>query len=202
MFAQLANAILHTQDDFSKQTLFNALYDYLCESDEPTQSDIIFVFGSKSTFRIEKAVKLYREGYASRVCISGRGPFYEQELTEISEAEKLAAYALAQGVPAEALIIEAESITVPDNVKRSLSMLEQGPIAHNSFILVNSPFSQRRGWAHFQKMSEPGTRLVRNNTDRVSEEFSRDRWYHNETGTKIVLKEFFGLRVSELLNTS
>lgn len=197
LFSDLVKNILHTE----RQNLFDAVYDYLSEADTLQKADIIFVFGSKSTLRIERAVELYKQGYAPKIMISGKGPFYEQKET-LSEAEKLGQYAIDHGVPQEALILEKESITIPDNVKRSLNLLEKKSIPHESIILVNSPFSQRRGWAHFSKMSEVGTTLIRVNARTVYRQFSKDGWYKDEVGVKVIVKEFFSLRFSELLNTS
>lgn len=202
MFTDLVDNILQTQEDAEKQKLFDNLYDYLSESDSEQKADIIFVFGSKSTFRIEKAIKLYEAGYAPKILVSGKGPFYEKDKELVPEAQKLAEYALERGVAESALILEKESITVPDNVKRSLNMLQRQSIPHNSFILVNSPFSQRRGWAHFSKFSAEGTKIIRSNVDTVSDQYSKDGWYKNEVGAKTIVKEFFGLRMSEILNTS
>jgi len=202
MFNDLIDATLSAKGDVEKLNLFNELFDYLSEEDEPEHADIIFVFGSKQTFRIEKAVDLYKRGYAPKILVSGKAPFYEKDIVSMSEAEVFAAYAIEHGVPGDALIVEKNSITVPDNVKRSLNILEETHVPHRSIILVNSPFSQRRGWVHFSKMSSVGTKLLRANVDKVSDTFSRDGWYKNETGVKVVIKEFFGLRVSELINTS
>jgi len=202
MFNDLTSNILRTQDDPTMQGLFNDLYDYLSETDELTHADLIFVFGSKSTFRVEKAINLYNEGLAPKILISGKSPFYEREKVQVSEAETLAQYARDQGIPASALILENNSITVPDNVKRSLNLLEKESISHQSIILVNAPFSQRRGWAHFNKMSKKGTRLIRSNTDKVSEQFSRNGWYRSQAGVRVIIKEFFGLRVSRLMGTA
>lgn len=201
MLTDLVSSILQTQDNEQKQKLFNNVYDYLSESDGEQKADIIFVFGSKSTFRIEKAIKLYEIGCAPKIMISGKEPFYEAGKDMVPEAQKLAEYAIKRGVPESALILEKESITVPDNVKRSLNMLERESIPHDSFILINSSFSQRRGWAHFSKFSTEGTNLTRNNADTILEQYSRDGWYRNEIGAKTIIKEFFGLRMSEILNT-
>ena len=201
MFNNLVDNILSTQDDRVKQRLFDNLYDYLSEEDALEKSDLIFVFGAKQTFRIEKAVDLYKQGYAPKILVSGRSPSYENSVT-ISEAEKFTEFAIKHGVHQKDIILEEESITVPDNVKRSLNLLESENIKHNSIILVNSPFSQRRGWAHFSKMSKVGTKILRVNSDKVSDMFTKDGWHKSEVGTKIVVKEFFALRISELINTS
>lgn len=202
LFSGLVENILCTQNEPARQELFNNIYDYLSQSDEPEQADIIFVFGSKMLTRTEKAVQLYKEGFAPKIVLSGRGPFYELDKHEKPEAEILAGYALDKGVPKTALILEKESITIPDNVKRSLNLLERDGVPHKRIILVNSPFSQRRGWAHFSKMGESGTKLIRVNADSTLERYSRNGWYHDETGVKLVAKELFGLKLSEMLNTS
>ncbi len=200
IFDRLAQAIYSHKEDPSKIELFNNLYDYLSEQDSPENADLIFVFGAKSTFRVEKAIDLFDRGYVPKILISGHGPFYEGE-TQLPEADRLSQFAIEHGVPKECLIIENESVTVPDNVKRSLNLLEKLDVNHKKIILVNSPFCQRRGWVHFQKFSPSGSELIRINTDKVSPQFSRDGWYKDMDGIKTVLKEFFGLRVSELINT-
>ncbi len=201
MFNCLIDDILNAQGDPSKQKLFDDLYDYLSEQDTPEKADLIFVFGAKQTFRIEKAIDLYKNRYASKILVSGRSPLYENE-NAVSEAQLFAQFAIEHGVPKEDIIMEKESITIPDNVKRSLNLLERENIKHDSIILVNSTFSQRRGWVHFSKMSKVGTKLIRVNVDKVSDMFSKSGWYKNETGVKVIVKEFFGLRMSEILNTS
>jgi len=202
MFNDLIDAVLNTPNDPRRQELLDSLYDYLSEEDGIEKSDLIFVFGSKATFRTEKAISLYKKGYAPKILISGKGPFYEKDKEIAPEAEMLGKFAIEHGVAEKDLILEKESISVPDNVKRSLNLLEKEGVPHKSIILVNSPFSQRRGWGHFNKMSKVGTKLLRANVDKVSDKFSREGWYKNEIGVKIVIKEFFGLRVSEFVNTS
>lgn len=202
MFTTLADRIASSDTSDTERILFNDAYDYLAEEDELAPADVIFVFGLKTTFRVEKAIRLYRERIAPKILISGRCPFYEIGRDGLPEAETLANFAREQGVPNEALILESDSITVPDNVKRSLNLLEQGSIARCRIVLVNSPCAQRRGWAHFSKFSQQGTELIRVNVDKVSEQFSKAGWYHSEAGVKLILKEFFGLRLSTIINSA
>jgi len=202
VYNDLVTNVLSAQNDTTSQKFFNDVYDYLAEEDKLQKADLIFVFGSKQIFRTEKAIKLYKQRYASKILISGKSPFYEREENVVSEAESLGEFAVKRGVPEDVLILEKEAISVPDNVKRSLNLLEKENIPHSSIILVNSTFSQRRGWVHFSKMSNEGTKLLRVNADKVTERFSREGWYRDEVGTRVIIKEFFGLWVSNMINTS
>ena len=202
LFEDLEQNILISPCNDELKSMFDALYEYLSEEDKPEEVDFIFVFGSKSNFRIEKAISLYKLKYAPKIFISGKGPYYEEGSHGLAEAEKLAEFATSQGIPPGDILVEKKSITVPDNVKRSLNMLDGMRISNPSFILVNSTFSQRRGWAHFKKFSNTGTKIIRCNVDSVSEQYSKDGWHKSEIGIRVILKEFFGLRMSEILNTS
>jgi uncharacterized SAM-binding protein YcdF (DUF218 family) len=172
------------------------VYDYLSEEDAPVQSDLIFVFGSASNFRIDKAIELFNRGLAKTIMISGRGPYYEN--SDSAEADKLAARAMESGVPESALIKERESITVPDNVKRSLNLLERDGVRHDSIILVNSPFAQRRGWAHFRKLSNSAVYRVNSES---SPKYQKDHWFEQEETIKVVVNEFVKMKIALILNT-
>ena len=202
MFEGLVDNILRTQDDPKQKELFDALYDYLSEEDPLQKVDLLFVFGSKAKFRTEKAIELYKKGFAPRIVLSGRCPFYELSKNEKPESEILAEFAITQGVPPEALILEKESISIPDNAKRSLALFGKEHIPHSRIILVNSPFAQRRGWCHFNKLTLPGSTLLRANVGTVSPQFSKEGWYHSEEGAQTITKEFWGLRVSTFINSA
>jgi hypothetical protein len=201
IFSDLVDNILEAQNDTNKKILFNKLYDYLSEDDMKQKVDIIFVFGSQTTFRTQKAINLYKDGYAPKILISGKCPFYKNSKDIIPEAKKLAEFAMENGIPENDLILEQESITLPDNIKRSLNILESKNIPHDSLILVNSPFSQRRGWAHFNKFSKDDNKLIRCNVDTISHKYSKDGWYKNEDGANTIVKEFIALKMGEILNS-
>lgn len=196
------NTLIERQDDPVVQGLCNEVYDYLSETDPLSPADVIFVFGSKTTLRTEKALELFRMGLAPKIMVSGKGPFYANIVKGEEEAELLAEYLIKRGVPHGSVILETESITVPDNVKRSLNLLDHSNIPHQKIILVNSAFAQRRGFAHFSKFSMPGTMLIRCNVEKVSPQFSRDGWYRSAEGAATILKEFFSLKASTILNTA
>jgi uncharacterized SAM-binding protein YcdF (DUF218 family) len=172
----------------------------LAEEDIPEKSDIIFVFGAKTPFRIEKAVELYHQGFGEKIVISGRGPHYE-DAQSTTEAELYARIAMQNGVPLSALITEDQSITIPHNVVCALNLLETAGIVYSSLILVNSPYVQRRGYAHFRKYTPDTIKLLRVNSD-TGDKYKRNTWYNNQVGIETILGEYIKAKVAVSLNTA
>ena len=178
----------------------DGLYDYLSEEDRLEKSDFIFVFGSKSTLRTEKAMELYKMGLASKLLISGRGPIYESG-EQVFEAESLRDFAVNGGLPPESVLVEKNSISIPDNVKSSLNYLDSINSRLSSIIIVNSPFSQRRGFVHFKKFLPENVKIYRANSA-VSDKYSKDSWFKSEEGIKVVINEYIKMKIATILNTA
>jgi uncharacterized SAM-binding protein YcdF (DUF218 family) len=105
--------------------------------------------------------------------ISGKGPNFEKNKS-LTEAEEYAEIALQNDVLKQDLILEKQAITMVDNAKRSLNLLEEKNIPYKSIILINSPFSQRRGYAAFQKYTDDNIKLIRVNCDIIKGEDLRN----------------------------
>lgn len=191
--------MINSEGDRLRSELDN-LYDYLSEEDKPEKSDIVFVFGSKSTLRTEKAIELYKSGLAPKLLISGKGPIYESG-EGMYEAETMKNFAIADGLPVESILIEKNSISIPDNVKSSLNYLDSIGLGFSSLILVNSPFAQRRGWAHFKKYLPDSMKIYRVNSG-VGEKYSKDAWFKSEEGIKVIINEYIKMKVATVLNTA
>ncbi len=172
-------------------SLLDEAYGYLSEEDEPQKSDYIFVFGAPSNLRAQKAIDLFKDGLASKIIFTGRGPHYEK--SNKSEALAHSEFAIQNGIDAGLIIIEDSSITTPDNIRSTLNMLDSKKYTYKSFILVNSPYCQRRGWCTFQKYIPESVVLYRVNSS-SSEKFDKLNWYKNEDGIRVILGEYVKLR--------
>jgi len=183
------------------ENLMQDITKYLGEEDIPQLSDVIFVFGSKSLSRIEAAVNLYKLGLAPKIFISGGMPIYEKR--EKSEALVFKEWAIEHGVPSENIIIHDTAISVPDNVRGGLNMMDELGLPYNSIILVTVWFAMRRSWAHMMKYVPQNTKLYRvNSVLTPSSNFRLNQWWKNEIGIKIIFNEFGKLKISEVLNSS
>jgi len=177
--------------------LLNKIFNYLSEEDNLEKADFIFVFGSFLKLRMDKAIELYKKSFSKLIVVSGSKAFYDKK--EIIISEELKKYAISQGVPRENIITEIKSVSIPDNVKSTLNLLEEKGIGYKKIILVNSPYAQRRGWVHFNKFMCK-TKFIRVNAESLK--FGRDNWYKTESGIKLVLNEFVKMKVAVMLNTA
>jgi len=91
--------------------------------------------------RLDHAARLYREGRAARVLVTGgRSPE-----DKVSEATAGAAYLNARGVPTEAILIEDRSHTTRQNLANAAEVLE--PMRTKPVLIVSDPLHMRRAMA-------------------------------------------------------
>jgi hypothetical protein len=200
LLAQIVSKLSGLKLDGKTLGLLDGCYGYLAEEDVPQPSDLIFVFGGKTPSRPEVAARLYQQGLAAAVWMSGGNAIYAQDKT-LTEAEIYRGIAIEHGVPADAISTERTSITVPDNVRVSLNLLDAMSRDINSLIIVNSPYTQRRGWALFKKHLADDVAVYRVNCA-TKPEFSRENWYKQDNTLRVVLNEYMKMRASVVYNTA
>ena len=129
---------------------------------QPAQpSDAIVVFaggvgesgaaGGGVQERISKAVSLYREGVAPRMIISSGFVF------TLREAEVMQAIAIANGVPAGAIVLEQRATDTYENVTFTRDILAAN--GWRRIALVSSPYHMRRALLTWRKAA-PGVEVI------------------------------------------
>ena len=73
--------------------------------------------------RIWHAARLYRRGLAPRIVVSGGG------VAEMSEAEAMRMFLTDLGVPAEAIVLEGESLNTIENIREVRTLVKGGRVA-------------------------------------------------------------------------
>lgn len=86
------------------------------------KGDCIMVFGNGNLDRSKKAIQLYKEGRAPVILFSGGDKWGQRD--EI-EAISMKRYAIEQGVPEEAVVIETISNHTKENVLASILVLDR-----------------------------------------------------------------------------
>ena len=88
--------------------------------------------------RLDQAITLYRQGYAPVIVLTG-GSLPGDPYSEASVGQE---YALAQGIPAEAILLETQSRTTVQNLRGAWELLS--PRQVRSILLVSDPFHMAR----------------------------------------------------------
>lgn len=108
-------------------------------------------FSNKKRFtslklRVEKSVKLYKEGRGSKLIFTGGFTV----TADISEAQLMSDIARAMGVPHDTIILEEKATTTVGNAVYSKKILEGNNL--ESAIVVTSPAHIRRARYVFRKI--------------------------------------------------
>lgn len=182
--------------------LLTNLYNYLAEEDplpEDLVADSIFVFGSNTNLRTEKAIDLYKKKLGQTITISGHKAFYKDAKT--TEAEVLGQFAIDEGVPKDVIILEKQGLSMADNVKRTLDLWEQMNKNIKSLIIVCSPFAMRRAYEQWLKYPSFDLKLYRQNSI-VGDQYNAEKFYKDSYTLKIVLNEYYKLQGERLIDLS
>lgn len=178
--------------------LSKRIYQYLSKEDTPQKSDLIITFGAKTTARVEKAIELYQNKFAPKLLFSGDSPFYCKSKPEAEVYNKIS---LAAKVCDKDIIVETKSITLVDNVRSSLNLLDKLKFSYKKIIIVNSPYSQLRGYSYMEKYSPIGTKILRVNC-LTRDGLKENDWFTNEEGIRYIMLEFYKIWFGLVLNSN
>ncbi len=126
------------------------LENYLNIRQEPERADAIFILGGSSTAPIEKAVELYRSGFAPKIAfISIGGRFGGEKVWGMPEHEKYKKVLLEKGIPDKDILSEGKTGNTLAEAQEALPFLLSQGVDAKKLILVSRPLHQRRAFATF-----------------------------------------------------
>ena len=117
------------------------------EDDDAVPSDCIVVLGAKAhglepgrvlRARLEQAQKAYEQGLGGKILVCGGKGTDET----VSEAEAMAAYLKAQGVPDEDILLEKDSRNTRENLRFAKRIMEAN--GYQTCVLVTSDYHMAR----------------------------------------------------------
>jgi uncharacterized SAM-binding protein YcdF (DUF218 family) len=88
--------------------------------------------------RINHAIGLYEAGYVDVIIFTGG----LGQTARITEAEAAAVYAMGQGVPAEAILVDTTSTNTRENLRNARLIAAENGL--ESFLIVSAPFHMKR----------------------------------------------------------
>jgi uncharacterized SAM-binding protein YcdF (DUF218 family) len=168
--------------------------EYLFCADEPAPADLIVVFGGTRLERAEKAAELYRRGLAPRILFTGG----DASKTGVAEALRLRQRAMELGVPAETILVETDSTTTGESIRRTVDLVDQlfGWTQLQSVILVSAPHHMRRVKLGMRQQVPERVHLICCPDDRA--DLRPENWWHSQAGLSAVARELEKVRVYAL----
>lgn len=177
---------IQAHQNFTK--IYENLYSSLVPQQDNSASEALFVFGAASNARIEHAVKLYKQGAAPKIIISGHQPHYGQ--ASESEAVRMAKFAQDSGVPASDLVLEENAITIPDNVKRGIDLLMALNWRPANITLVATDFILTRAKMDWYKYAPWDIQIKVTAPQAQSPNFTKEGWHKDSKTIALVLNEY------------
>ena len=159
---------------------------FLSPQSSLTKSDaIVAISGGETDSRATEAVKLYQDGWAPTLIFSGAA----RDSTGPSNAAHMKQLAIADGVPADAILIDETATNTIQNAEGVASISRDHQ--YHRVILVTSPYHQRRASLTFRRALDPSTGIINHST--TDQTWRRSAWWTNNYS--------FNLTVSELRKT-
>jgi uncharacterized SAM-binding protein YcdF (DUF218 family) len=131
------------------------VWDYLRLVHPPVPADAILTLGSFDVQAAVHAARLWQAGLAPVVIMSGgiahRGGVLDTGWDR-PEARVFADVAMAEGVPAEALLLEERAQNTGDNFVFGRAAAEAAGLSPRKLLVVAKPYMTRRGYATGRKV--------------------------------------------------
>lgn len=123
------------------------IWDYMHMDMELRRADCIVGFGNYNTAIAVRAAELYHQGLAPKILFSGGLGRNTDDRWSGSEAERFAAIAMAEGVPAADIILEDRSTNTAENITFTQQKFQELGMEVKTILGVHQPFMERRIYA-------------------------------------------------------
>jgi uncharacterized SAM-binding protein YcdF (DUF218 family) len=167
--------------------LISVVTKYLFVEGAPEKADVIFIPGSPFPEPMEKAVRLYFDGFAPLLLPSGScWIFHRRGQETLPECEMMAKIAVRSGVPASAILREERARHTLDNARLSKLALDRAGIPVKTAILCCQSFHARRCLKAYGKYFGVGKLIV---CPVPTRGFDASNWYKTPVGIFKVFTE-------------
>lgn len=126
------------------------IWDYMHLNHTLRKADVLLVLGGHDLRVAEYAAKLFQDGFAPLVVVSG-GVAHTDDLLKTAwsgtEAEKFTEVLIARHVPASNILLETQAKNTGENFSLSRMLLADRGINFASALVVTKPYMERRAIA-------------------------------------------------------
>ena len=147
---------------------------------EPSDA-IVIVSGGETDQRVAEGVKLYKDGWAPILIMSGAA-----RDESISNALVMKQLAIKAGVESDQILVEEESVNTFENAIKTKSIISDNKFS--KIILVTSPYHQRRAFMVFKNTFKdlPIKIINHSSTDSV---WRKNGWWQEPWARQITFSE-------------
>ena len=163
-----------------------AITRFLFLRDDPAPVDLCFVLGSASISSMLPAVDLFLRGMTPKILISGHGP----RLWQKSECDIYKEYAIQQGIPEHAILLERKARNTLENFVLAKTVIDSGIGWQNvnRIAIVAKPFHMRRALMTAQMQWPPHLQYLMLPSN-APDDAPAETWWQSEAGRRFVLSE-------------
>lgn len=164
---------------------FESITEFIFMEDPIKKADIILIPGGSRKELINRAVELYKAGYAEYILPSGG---YNKKLPYETEFEFLKKEAIKQGVPETVILKEDKASNTFENAQFSLEVCKKNEIEVKKAILVCKNYHSRRAYISYKINFPKDTEII---VQPVidSEQITKENWMYNDDKRNLVLSE-------------
>ncbi|NLG68753.1 MAG: YdcF family protein [Firmicutes bacterium] len=166
--------------------LLAALGRWLVVADSPVPADAIVVLGGDWQGRIQQGIRLYREGWAPLLLVTGGMAIAPGRV----QAAYLAEVARRAGVPSQAILTQRESRSTWEDAALTVGLARER--GWRRVLLVTSDWHSRRAAMVFRRGWGPAGVEVRS-VPSAEWRFDLERWWQDPDGGETVIIEWIRL---------
>jgi uncharacterized SAM-binding protein YcdF (DUF218 family) len=141
-----------TEVNAEVRSLAKAIWRYNAVREPLKKSDCIMLLGNHDSRTAEYAAKMYLDGWANWLVLSGGLSSFTATIYDKAEALVFREIAVAAGVPLNRIIVEDQSTNTGENFRFTAELLKKLQLNFQSFIFVQKPNMLRRVRATAMKL--------------------------------------------------
>lgn len=130
------------------------LWNFLRVEQVPKKSDVIFVFGCGSLRVPDQAARLFHQGIAPVILVSGTMGKTASIKFGMSECDAFSQELIKQDVPLDSILLERNATNTGENIIFGMKLLQDNEIDTKMITFVSTPYHSKRCKATFQ-LREP-----------------------------------------------
>lgn len=164
---------------------------WLVTKGEPSPADAIVVLGGGRGERLHHALRLYRQGLADEIFITGPSDHILPDAYDtdgLSQAEAKRLIAIKKGVPEEKVTVILGPTSTYEEATVTLDVFRE--LGHKRILVVTSPYHTRRARQTFRKIyRKDGIEVTALHTPWEESSYDPKRWWRREEDTFAILLE-------------